>query len=246
MPENHIIFIIIGLAITSFLYSSVGHGGASGYLAVLSLIGFTPEFMKPTALILNIFVSLISFLLFYKQGFFKWKLFYPFIILSIPFSFLGGLMKFENKTYQILLGIVLIFAVLRLLFSKIGNKKHVEFKIIYALIIGAIIGFLSGLLGIGGGIILTPIIIIFGWVNNKEAAPISALFIFVNSISGLIGFLLKGQHLPTETLYFVPITIIGGIFGAFYGSKKFSNSILQKTLAIVMIIAIVKLIMPEK
>lgn len=150
--------LLVLLAVVAFLYASVGHGGASGYLALMSLFAFPVTFMKPTALVLNILVSAISFYFFYREKKFEWKLFYPFAITSIPFSFLGGMVTIETHWYKIILATVLVFAVARLL-GLYGKEKLVRkpMNIPLALFIGATIGFLSGLIGIGGGIILSPV-----------------------------------------------------------------------------------------
>lgn len=234
--------LLLLLPIVAFLYASVGHGGASGYLALMSLFALPITFMKPTALILNILVSGISFCFYYREKNFKWNLFYPFAISSIPFSFLGGFLTVESKVYKIILATLLLFAVFRLL-GFFGKEKAElkEINIKYALLIGAIIGFLSGLIGIGGGIVLSPVLLLLGWANMKQTAAVSALFIFVNSISGIIGFLSKGGQIPTSSTLLIGIVFVGGFFGAYYGSKKFNNNVLRNVLAFVLGIAILKL-----
>ncbi len=235
-------FLLLLLPIVAFLYASVGHGGASGYLAIMSLFAMPITFMKPTALILNILVSGISFYFFYREKNFKWNLFYPFAITSIPFSFLGGFLTVDAKLYKIILGTLLLFAVLRLLgvFGK-EKIKLTEINILFALLIGAVIGFLSGSIGIGGGIVLSPVLLLLGWANMKQIAAVSALFILVNSISGISGFMLKGGEIPSASVVLIGIVFIGGFFGAYYGSKKFNTVTLRNILAVVLAIAIIKL-----
>ena len=230
------------LLVVAFLYASVGHGGASGYLALMSLFAFPVTFMKPTALVLNILVSAISFYFFFREKKFEWKLFYPFAITSVPFSFLGGMITMETHYYKIALGTVLIFAVAKLLgLFGAENIKRKPMNFALALCIGAAIGFLAGLLGIGGGIILSPVILLLGWANIKQTAAVSALFIFVNSISGLLGFMLKGGTLPESSLPLIFTAVIGGTLGGFYGSRKFNTHIMRTVLAFVLGIAIFKL-----
>lgn len=243
MPlDSKLLIVLAVLFCISFLFSSVGHGGASGYLAVLSMASIPVAVIKPTALVLNVFVSVLSFLHFYKQGYFKWKLFYPFILLSIPLAFLGGQIKLEDTVYKNVLAVVLLFVLVKIIMSKRDLVVTQEMPFVPAVVIGGIIGFLSGVLGIGGGIILSPILLLFRWTTIKEAAPITALFIFLNSISGLLGFFMKAGSLPQETLFLLPITLIGGFLGSYYGSKKYSNAVLQRILVVVICIAVFKLI----
>ncbi|MFV9551222.1 sulfite exporter TauE/SafE family protein [Algibacter sp. PT7-4] len=240
--ENIYLFILI-LPIISFLYSSVGHGGASGYLALMALFSFAPENMKPTALLLNIFVAGISFFYYYKAGYFNKKLFIPFAITSIPFAYLGGTLEIHASLYKKILAVLLVFAILKMLnvFGKENNTIK-QLKLWQGLLVGAIIGFFSGLIGIGGGIILTPIILLLHWGKMKEAAAVSALFIWVNSVAGLIGQITSGVSIKSQSFLFVIIALIGGVFGGYYGSKKLNNQILRYILAFVLIIACAKLI----
>ncbi len=234
--------LLVILAIVAFLYASVGHGGASGYLAIMSLFAFPVTFMKPTALVLNILVSGISFYFYYREKQFDWKLFYPFAITSIPFSFLGGYLKVETHLYKIILGTVLLFAIARLvgLFGK-GKEELQPINIPLALLIGAAIGFISGLIGIGGGIILSPVLLLLGWATMKQTAAVSALFIFVNSIAGLFGFVSNGGTLPVSSTPLIAVVVFGGILGGYYGSKKMNTITLRNVLAVVLLIAVFKL-----
>lgn len=239
--ENIYIFLLI-LPIVSFLYSSVGHGGASGYLALMALFSFAPETMKPTALLLNIFVAGISFYYYFKAGHFNKKLFLVFAIASVPFSLFGGRYDIDASLYKKVLAILLIFAILKMLnvFGK-ESEKIKDVKLWQGLLIGSVIGFFSGLIGIGGGIILTPLILLFHWGKMKEAAAVSALFIWVNSASALIGQFSVGITLEKESFLLVAIALIGGVLGGYYGSKKINNQKLRYILAFVLIIACAKL-----
>lgn len=234
--------LLLLLPIVAFLYASVGHGGASGYLALMSLFAFPVVFMKPTALMLNILVSGISFYFYYREKKFEWQLFYPFAITSVPFSFLGGLITIETHIYKIILATVLILAVLRLIgiFGR-GSDDTKPTNLPLALLIGAVIGFLSGLIGIGGGIILSPVLLLLRWANMKQTAAVSALFILVNSIAGIFGFLTKGESLPASSVVVMAVVVIGGILGGYYGSRKFNTITLRNVLAFVLGIAILKL-----
>lgn len=231
------------LFIVAFLYSSVGHGGASGYLALMALFGMAPATMKSSALIMNICVSLIAFFHYHKSGHFKWKLFFPFAIASVPASFLGALVTVDVNMYKKVLGALLIFPVLRLLgvFGKESEEKK-NINHLIAILLGISIGFLSGMIGIGGGIILSPVILLFHWANMKETAAVSALFIFVNSISALGGLFMNGLTIDTSVYLWIAITLTGGFAGAYMGSKKINNPVLKKILAAVLFLASIKLL----
>ena len=243
MLQNEYIYLFLAiLPLVSFLYSSVGHGGASGYLALMALFSFAPESMKPTALLLNIFVAGISFYYYYREGYFNKKLFLVFAIASVPLAYIGGTIEVDASIYKKILAVLLIFAILKMLniFGK-ENELTKEVKLWQGLAIGGIIGFFSGLIGIGGGIILTPVILLLHWGKMKEAAAVSALFIWVNSASGLIGQLSSGVTIEKESFVLVAFALVGGVLGGYYGSKKINNQRLRYILAFVLIIACAKL-----
>jgi uncharacterized membrane protein YfcA len=230
------------LLIVAFLYASVGHGGASGYLAVMILFGVaTKEEMKSSALILNLLVSLVAFWQF--RSHFRWSLFWVFAASSIPAAFLGAYLPVNTAIYNKLLALFLIVAVLRLvnLIPSKPSNESAEPNRVVALTIGAIIGLLSGMLGIGGGIILSPVILLFGWADMKQTAAISALFIFVNSLSGFAGLLLKGFQPQPYIYLWLGFAFAGGMLGAYLGSKKMNVIVLRYMLAFVLSIAAVKL-----
>ncbi|MBI2119202.1 MAG: sulfite exporter TauE/SafE family protein [Elusimicrobia bacterium] len=243
MLEHCLIYLAIFFV--ALLYSSVGHGGASGYLAVLSIFGFIPSEMALSALILNLLVSAVSFIAFRSSGSFRFNLFWPFALSSIPFSFLGSLLPVSDKVYNILLSSILIFAAYRLIKfnGKINQpEKKKEFFVFLALVLGGIIGFLSGLIGIGGGIFLSPILILSGWADVKEAAAISALFIWVNSTAGILGRL---SHIsPIVYAGLLPLIIsafLGGLLGSRFGAYQWSHLTLRRLLGFVLLIAAFKL-----
>ena len=235
------IFLLI-LPVVSFLYASIGHGGASGYLALMAIFSVTPELMKPTALLLNLFVAAIAFYYYYKEGYFNKKLFISFAVASIPMSIIGGYIEVDTTIYKKILAVLLLFAILKML-NIFGKESAIirDIKLWQGIVVGGIIGFFSGLIGIGGGIILSPIILLFHWGKMKEAAAVSALFIWVNSAGGLIGQLSSGVNLNMQSFGLVAIALIGGVFGAYYGSKKLNNQNLSYLLASVMAIACFKL-----
>lgn len=242
LDNQHIYIFLLILPIVSFLYASVGHGGASGYLALMALFSFAPSIMKPTALLLNLFVAAISFYYFYKGGFFNKRLFLLFALSSIPLAFWGGTIDIDASIYKKILAVLLIFAILKML-NVFGKESDTikNIKTWQGLLIGGIIGFFSGLIGIGGGIILSPVILLFHWGKMKEAAAVSALFIWVNSASGLLGQISSGVTIELESFLLVAIALIGGVFGGYYGSKKINNQKLRYVLSFVLVIACIKL-----
>jgi uncharacterized membrane protein YfcA len=240
---DYILIFYALLFIVAFLYASVGHGGASGYLALMVIFSFAPSVMKPTALLLNLFVSAISFYQFYRGKHFLWKIFLPFAIASIPLAFLGGTIHIDPSVYKKILGVLLLVPITRFIFFPNIPVSEIKPSNTYiSLLIGGIIGFLSGLIGFGGGIILSPILLLLKWTNQKQTAAISALFIFVNSLSGLAGQLSKGIQFSSGMYLYVGIAVAGGCFGAYLGALKFNQTILKYMLAIVLIMAAVKLI----
>jgi uncharacterized membrane protein YfcA len=243
MDTNSTLFVFLVLmSLVAFFYSSVGHGGASGYLALMAIFNFSPQAMKPSALMLNILVSGIAFYQYYKAGNFKWKIFLPFIFLSVPMAFIGAGIKIDASIYKIILGICLIIASMRLL--GLFGKEIDEIKPIHipsAVMTGGIIGFLSGMIGIGGGIILSPLLLLLHWARMKETAAVSALFIFVNSIAGLAGLINATASLPSQMIYFVFAALTGGMLGSYYGSDKFNTVVLKYLLTSVLLFASVKL-----
>ncbi len=231
------------LFVVAFLYSSVGHGGASGYLALMAIFSVAPEVMKPTALLLNLFVSLTAFVQYYRGGHFKWSIFWPIALCSVPFAYLGGLITLDAGIYKKILGLLLLFPIARFIFFR--NTRVEEIKPAKPLLsgtMGAGIGWLSGLIGIGGGIILSPILLLFKWTDQKQTAAISAMFIFVNSASGLAGQLSKGVQFTPDMVVWVTIAFIGGLAGAYFGALKFNQNILKYSLATVLLMASFKLI----
>src|ERR1700756_2058709 len=176
---NNLPLILFLLFIVAFFYATVGHGGASGYIAMLTLLGISTSLIKPSALLLNIFVASVSYYHYYKSGYFKWRLFYPFAILSVPMAYAGSFIVLDPTWYKRILGFCLLIALLRIVgvFTKKENDEIKQVPLVTGLIIGAALGFLSGMIGIGGGIILSPIILLFNWGNLKETSAVSALFI---------------------------------------------------------------------
>lgn len=230
------------LILVSFLYASVGHGGASGYLALLAVLGYSSDVIRPTALVLNLVVSAIAFLQFTKAGHFRWRSFWPFALTSVPFAWLGAHIDLDPMVYKRVLAGCLLIAVARLfgLFGKGFSETRVP-PIVSSLFIGALLGLVSGMIGIGGGILLSPLLLVFAWSTAKESAAISAAFIFVNSAAGLLGLDEVRSVLTTQHLFWIGAVLVGGGLGAFVGAQKYSESVSRQVLGGVLLLASVKL-----
>lgn len=241
-PDSALFLLLLPVA--AYLYASVGHGGASGYLALMALFSFSPAQMRPTALMLNILVATLAFVQFARNGHFSWRLFWPFAAASVPMSFVGGTITIDPWKYKVILGLVLLVAVLRLL--GLGRNAPAEQRtapVWAAAALGGIIGLLSGMIGIGGGIILSPIIILLGWADLKTTAGVSALFILVNSLAGLLGSGTMGFALDPQLMYMAVLAFAGGWLGSYMGSYRLSERPITYLLATVLLIASVKLLM---
>jgi uncharacterized membrane protein YfcA len=237
------LFVLMPLA--AFLYASVGHGGASSYLMLLTWLGFMPDAIRPGALMLNLAVSGIAFLAFQRKTQFPLKLFLWFMAGSVPASFLGAGISLNVEVYRILLGVLLLFPVLRL-FGLLNSENKPGRPVSYplALGIGALIGLLSGMIGIGGGILLSPVLLLLGWADLRQTAAMSALFIFVNSAAGLAGIEANIMELPQLFYSLLPLTLLGGMLGAWLGANRFKAPAMLYALGIVLLIAAVKFLTP--
>ena len=238
-----LLFLVL-LLIVALLYSSVGHGGASGYIALMTIWGIEVTTVKSTALVLNAFVSIIAFIQYYRQGHFKWSLTWPFIITSVPFAFLGAMIAIDSEVYKKILGVILLLSVLRLLFTFREKEGPLhEMNTWIAMASGAAIGFLSGMIGIGGGIILSPLILLAGWAGIKNTSATSAIFIFINSLAGLAGVWTLHQFaFSTQTSIWITVAIIGALTGAYWGSRMAPVKQMRYILALVLMVAGYKLV----
>jgi uncharacterized membrane protein YfcA len=228
----------------ALLYSTVGHAGASGYLAAMALFGVAPEVMKPTALTLNILVSLVAATRFYRAGFFTWRIFWPFALTSIPASFIGGGLTLPGHIYKLIVGVVLLYSALRLFLAakRPDREKPKHAPLLIALTLGAALGLLSGLTGVGGGIFLSPLLLLMGWARTKETAAVSAVFILVNSTAGLLGHVTAVAAVPRAIFFWAPLAVVGGWIGSELGTRKLPIPQIRQWLAVVLILAGLKLI----
>jgi uncharacterized membrane protein YfcA len=242
LDTTHLILLLAGITIVAFLYSSVGHAGASGYIAVMTLCGLSATFIRPTALVLNILVAAIGAFQFWRAGYFSWRLFWPFALLSIPAAYLGGYLPVPAHFLKILIGAVLLFSAARLFFRQGDPPDTAPPPVPVAIGTGAGIGFLSGLTGTGGGIFLTPLLLFCRWASIRGAAAVSALFILVNSIAGLVGYISSGRPVPNFAWILAVAAVIAGTLGSHLGSRRFPVRTISLILATVLVLAGYKLI----
>jgi uncharacterized membrane protein YfcA len=239
--------LALGMLVAAFGYAAVGHGGASAYLAAMALAGMAPPQMRPIALLLNILVSAIATYKFDRAGHFRWRLFWPFGLVSVPLAFVGGAITLPGHAYRVLVGVVLIYAAWQLWRSAGAGHEMREVHeppIGRAMAIGAALGLLAGLTGVGGGIFLSPLLLMSGWAGTKQTSAVSAPFILLNSIAGLAGgFTVKAASLPPYIWILGIAVLIGGWLGAEYGSRRFANPLVRRILAVVLALAGAKMIL---
>ena len=232
------------IAVAALLYASVGHGGASAYLAAMALYGLAPETMKPTALVLNLVVASVGTITHLRAGNVDMRTLVPLIAASIPAAYVGGATKVGAEAYLPLLGGTLLVAAGRLAWP-FKESQALRTPPVFALALaGVSIGFLSGLVGIGGGIFLSPLLLLFRWADARKTAGASAVFILVNSASGLTGHLASLQKVPGELWIWAPCALVGGLLGAWFGAHKVPAVAFRRLLALVLVVAAVKMLMP--
>ena len=243
VPFETLLLLSAGVLAVAFLYASVGHAGASGYIAVMSLASLAPAQIKPTALVLNIMVASIGSWQFWRAGHFSWRLFWPFAVLSIPLAFVGGYVSLPTHVFKVLVGIVLLFSAAYFFWKPKVDEVRVEPSRPVAMAAGGVLGLFAGLTGTGGGIFLTPLLLVMRWTRTKAASATSALFILVNSIAGLLGNASSTREIPAFVLPLAAAAVIGGSIGSWYGSRRFPPAIIKRLLATVLVIAGLKLIL---
>ena len=246
MDDTILLVLACAMLLASFVYASVGHGGASAYIAAMALAGVAPHEMRPIVLLLNILVSSLGTWKFYRAGYFRWRLFWPFAVVSIPIAYLGGAITLPGQAYKILVGVVLLYAAWQLWRSgKSGDEMRTvrEPPLGWAMAIGAAMGLLAGLTGVGGGIFLSPLLLMLGWAGTKQTSAVAAPFILVNSVSGLAaGFVAKGAALPSYVWILAAAVLVGGWLGAEYGARRFANPVVRRVLAVVLAVAGAKMV----
>ena len=243
--ELSVIILAAAILLMAALYSSVGHAGASGYLAAMALAGLAPAVMKPTALTLNILVALIATVRFYRAGYFSWRVLLPFAVSSIPFAFIGGALSLPGSVYQKLVGLALLFAAYRL-WMRAAARAEAEARPVplpAAVALGAGIGLLSGITGVGGGIFLSPILLLAGWAETRQASGVAAAFILLNSVAGLAGHVASVQNVPSSIYLWGAAAVAGGLLGTELGRRRLATVTLRRVLAAVLVIAGLKMLL---
>jgi uncharacterized membrane protein YfcA len=236
-----VLILTVAFFLAAILYSSVGHAGASGYLAAMAFVGVATPTMRPTALVLNLLVASIATVRFARAGFFSWCLFWPFALGSIPLAFVGGGIALPGHRYRTLVGLVLWVAAIRLWLNVRLHAKHAP-PIVIAVLCGAGIGLLAGLTGTGGGIFLSPVLLFMGWAETRETGGVAAPFILVNSLAGLAGAPASLSHLPPQFVLWAGAAVLGGVIGAELGSKRIGTPTFRRLLGVVLLVAGAKLI----
>ena len=243
MLEVHTLLIAGSLFLGAILYTSVGHAGASAYIAIMTLFDVPPLVIKPTALTLNIFVSSYTSFRYMRSNFFNKSLFKYLVIGSIPAAFIGGHINLPSQIYKPIIGILLLISGFRFLVQALQvDRAQRSINSGLAVLIGACVGLLSGITGTGGGIFLSPMIIWLGWVSVKQASGTVAGFIFVNSVAGLLGNMQSAQSLPAELPLFVVAVLLGAFIGTRFGISRFSSTGIKRALGLVLLIAGAKFI----
>jgi len=238
MSVELIPFLAVCIFVIAMLYASVGHGGASGYLAVMALFSLHPAALKPTALVLNIVVAGVGSWLYLSARQFSWRAFWPFALTSIPASYLGGCFNLPPHYYRPLLGVVLLFAAWRMFVRTERADAEIRLpRLPIALAIGAVLGFFSGLIGVGGGIFLSPLMVLLGWARVREVSGVAALFILVNSVAGLLGHVGSLQQVPDYVPLLAVMALAGGTVGAMGGSRHLPVATIVKVMAAVLVTA---------
>ena len=228
----------------ALLYASVGHAGASAYLAAMALVGAAPETMRPTALVLNLFVATIVVTRFSRAGHLPWRSLVPLIIGSIPMAFVGGSIDLPGELYRPLVGIVLLAGAWRLATATTGDGDWpARVPLVPGIAVGAGIGLLAGLTGTGGGIFLTPLLVLAAWSGTRDAAGLSGAFILANSVAGLAGLVTAGFSLPPAIGAWVVAAAAGGLIGSWLGAERFSVLNLRRVLAFVLVLAAAKIVL---
>jgi len=244
MDASAIVWMALLMALGAALYSSVGHGGASAYLAIMALFSIAPETMRPTALALNLLVAGFGAWRYWSRGLSNWKLVLAFAVTATPAAFIGGGIHVPSEYYKPAVGILLWLAAIRLLWhpQPLTDRPVSQPKLWITLPAGAGLGLLAGLTGTGGGIFLSPLIILMAWEEPRRTSGVAAAFILLNSAAGLAGNVAAFGKLPSELPIFLAAVGSGALLGTWLGIDRLPRPWLLRTLGVVLIIAGAKLL----
>ena len=242
LSVDYSLALLFLIAVMAVLYSSVGHGGASGYLAAMALYGLAPDVMRPAALVMNVFVASFVLWRLRQAGYFNGRLFLPIAAASVPMAYLGGSLVLDDALYKIIAGAGLLLAALPLMFRVTHQAPLVDVKTPLAMVVGALLGFFAGLTGIGGGVYLSPLLLLLHWTHMRGSAAMAAAFVLVNSIAGLLGYLSTESDWPAGIPMLVLVALSGAVIGSWLGVKRLAPAMLQRLLAIVLLIAGLKML----
>jgi hypothetical protein len=235
--------LALAVLVVALLYSAIGQAGASGYIAVMSLAGLSPDVIRPTALLLNVLVASLASLQFWRAGHFSWRLFWPFALLAVPMAFAGGALALPARAFRLIVGTLLLLSAARLLAQlPVGAQEQPPSRGL-ACAVGAGVGLLAGLTGTGGGIFLSPLLVLRGWARAQRAAALTAVFVLLNSLAGLAGNIATAGELPALALPLAAAVIIGGFAGSWLGSRRLPSRALERLLALVLAIGGAKLVL---
>lgn len=239
---GHSFWFLILIALAAALYSSVGQGGGSGYLAVMALYGVVPAHMKPAALVMNVFVTSIVWYRYYRDGNFKWAFFWPFAVTSIPMAFVGGALTLHAAAYRLIVALALLVASIRLLWSPPHASGTQRPGWPVTIVVGGVLGLVSGITGVGGGIFLSPLLLLFRWCSLREAFALSAAFIWVNSAAGVSGYAFVGNAWPSGMVWLVVAALAGTAVGVKILARRGTPQTLQRILGAVLMIAALRML----
>jgi uncharacterized membrane protein YfcA len=242
MTTEQMTLLAGAVALVALLYSSVGHAGASGYIAVMALFGLTPVAIKPTALVLNIAVACLGSYRFWRAGYLPWRLWWPFAVTAMPCAFLGGYVNLPTPIFKVLVGVVLLWSAARFFVRPPEDAEPRRPSLAVSLPTGAGLGLLAGLTGTGGGIFLTPLMLFRHWGRTRNVAAVS-VFILVNSVAGLLGNIGSTRQLPAVALPLLVAAMAGGAIGSYLGCRRFPPVLIKRLLAVVLTVAGLKLIL---
>lgn len=224
------------------LYSSVGHGGASGYLAAMALFSLAPETMRPAALVMNIFVAGLVWLRLYRADYFDWRVYLPLAVSALPMAYIGGTIQLSASLYYYIVASALLFAAWQLFRYRQVEHETVSPQLVVAIPLGLVLGFAAGLTGIGGGVYLSPLLLLMRWTDMRTNAGIAAAFVFTNSLAGLAGYASSNTLWPDHIVEYVIVAVAGAVIGSELAVRRLSKSRLKAILALVLVIAAIKMI----